>query len=88
MHDPVLQQQIDSLLGAFSGLLTVLASVVATHPHYDHLQLHLASMQELSNLRSGLSDQQLNIANKIVEQMQHLQAMPPGSIRPLKDLHL
>ena len=82
-----LEQEVEALLGIVAGLHTVIASLVATHPDHAHFQLHLASVTEIADLGSmgqALSLRQRNIGRAVAEHLQQIQAVPAGTIQPLR----
>ena len=84
-----LEREVETLLGMLAGLQTAIASLIATHPNYHHLQMHLVSATEIADLgvlrRNGvLTAPQLEVARAIVESLQRIREVPAQTIPPYR----
>ncbi|MBK6593689.1 MAG: hypothetical protein IPG23_13620 [Burkholderiales bacterium] len=87
MHNAQLQNDLDAIIATQAGLMAIVASLMATHPQYERLQLHLTGLLEI--LLTGaagitFTDAQRQQAREFVETLQQLQKAPP--IDPLQSL--
>lgn len=86
-----IEREIETMLGIQAGMTAILASLIATHPNYRQLQLHLTTALEVM-LEGGfagaaLSDHQRATARSYVEQLQQIDPAT-GEIDPLGSLGL
>ena len=47
MHNAQLQNDLDAIIATQAGLMAIVASLMATHPQYERLQLHLTGLLEI-----------------------------------------
>lgn len=87
MKNEQLQSELDTLIATQAGLMAIVGSLMATHPHYERLQLHLTGLLEiLLNGAAGVTftETQRQQARDFVETLQQLRKAPP--IDPLQSL--
>jgi hypothetical protein len=77
----ILEREVEALRAIQAGITVVLASLIAKHHDHDQLQLHIATMLELTALQAPLNDRQRAVLRDYVESLQRLQ--PAGPIDPL-----
>lgn len=80
-----LRREVQHLIAMHTASYVTITSLVATHPHPEHLQLHLISALEgvLGSERlAKWTDEQKQIVRRVVETFQNVKPAPP--IDPLK----
>ena len=80
-----LKTEVQHLIAMHTASYVTLTSLVATHPHPEHFQLHLISALEgvLGSERlAKWTDDQKQIVRRVVETFQNVRPAPP--IDPLK----
>jgi hypothetical protein len=80
-----LRREVQHLIAMHTASYVTLTSLVATHPHPEHFQLHLISALEgvLGSERlAKWTDEQKQIVRRVVETFQNVKPAPP--IDPLK----
>jgi len=88
MEDEIaaLRKEVEHLIAMHTASFVTLTSLVATHPHPEHFQLHLITALEgvLGSERlANWSDDQKLIVRRVVETFQNVKPAPP--IDPLKE---
>ena len=83
-----LHSELDTLVATQAGLMAIVGSLMATHPDFDKLQLHLTGLLEV--LLSGdagktFTERQRQQAREFVETLQHINKAP-AKIEPLATL--
>ena len=87
MESEQLQSELDTLVATQAGLMAIVGSLMATHPHYESFQLHLTGLLEiLLNGAAGVTftETQRQQARDFVETLQQLRKAPP--VDPLQSL--
>ena len=82
MEDEIeaLKQEVRHLIAMHTASYVTLTSLVATHPHPEHFQLHLITALEgvLGSARlANWSDEQKQIVRRVVETFQNVRPAPP-----------
>jgi hypothetical protein len=80
-----LKREVQHLIAMHTASYVTLTSLIATHPHPQHFQLHLITALESvlgSERLSKWTDEQKQIVRRVVETFQDVRPAPP--IDPLK----
>jgi hypothetical protein len=80
-----LKREVQHLIAMHTASYVTLTSLIATHPHPEHFQLHLITALESvlgSERLSKWTDEQKHIVRRVVETFQDVRPAPP--IDPLK----
>jgi hypothetical protein len=88
MNKEQLQSELDTLVATQAGLMAIVGSLMATHPDYEKLQLHLTGLLEVLLTGEGgktFTGKQRQQAREFVETLQHLNKAP-AKIEPLATL--
>lgn len=81
-----LRREVQHLIAMHTASYVTLTSLVATHPHPEHFQLHLITALEAvlgSERLAKWTDEQKQIVRRVVETFQNVRPAPP--IDPLKE---
>ena len=81
-----LRKEVEHLIAMHTASYVTITSLVATHPHPEHFQLHLIQALEgvLGSERlAKWTDDQKQIVRRVVETFQNVRPAPP--IDPLKE---
>ena len=88
MNKEELQSEIDTLVATQAGLMAIVGSLMATHPDYQKLQLHLTGLLEIlltGEAGKTFTEKQRHQAREFVETLQHIN-QAPVKIEPLATL--
>ena len=80
-----LRREVQHLIAMHTASYVTLTSLIATHPHPEHFQLHLITALESvlgSERLAKWTDEQKQIVRRVVETFQNVRAASP--IDPLK----
>lgn len=80
-----LKREVQHLIAMHTASYVTITSLIATHPHAEHFQLHLITALEgvLGSERlANWTEDQKNIVRRVVETFQNVRPAPP--IDPLK----
>jgi hypothetical protein len=80
-----LRREVQHLIAMHTASYVTLTSLIATHPHPEHFQLHLISALEGvlgSGRLANWTDEQKQIVRRVVETFQNVK--PASPIDPLK----
>jgi hypothetical protein len=80
-----LKREVQHLIAMHTASYVTLTSLIATHPHPEHFQLHLITALESvlgSERLAKWTDEQKKIVRRVVETFQDVRPAPP--IDPLK----
>jgi len=82
MKNAVLQAELDTLIATQAGLMAIVGSLMATHPHFEQFQLHLTGLLEV--LLTGVAGQtfkekQRQQARDFVQTLQNINEAPSKS---------
>ena len=80
-----LRREVQHLIAMHTASYVTITSLIATHPHPEHFQLHLITALESvlgSERLSRWTDEQKQIVRRVVETFQDVRPAPP--IDPLK----
>jgi len=88
MKNEQLQSELDTLIATQAGLMAIVGSLMATHPHYERFQLHLTGLLEVllaGDAGKTFTASQRQQAREFVETLQHLNKAP-AKIEPLASM--
>lgn len=86
-HDDLLAE-LDTLIATQAGLMAIVGSLMATHPHYAKFQLHLTGLLEVllaGDARMTFTKKQRQQARDFVQTLQNLN-QAPAKIEPLNSI--
>ena len=85
MENEDLQAELDTLIATQAGLMAIVGSLMATHPHYEQFQLHLTGLLEVlltGDASKTFTENQRQQARDFVQTLQHINKAP-SKIQPL-----
>ena len=85
MKNEDLQTELDNLIATQAGLMAIVGSLMATHPHFEKFQLHLTGLLEVlltGDAGKSFIEKQRQQARDFVQMLQHLNKAP-SKIDPL-----
>jgi hypothetical protein len=88
MKNEDLQAELDTLVATQAGLMAIVGSLMATHPHYEQFQLHLTGLLEVlltGDAGKTFTRKQRQQARDFVQTLQNINKAPP-KIEPLASL--
>jgi hypothetical protein len=88
MKNEELQAELDTLVATQAGLMAIVGSLMATHPHYEKFQLHLTGLLEVlltGDAGRTFTKIQRQQARDFVQTLQHLNEAP-SRIEPLASI--
>jgi hypothetical protein len=88
MKNEDLQAELDTLVATQAGLMAIVGSLMATHPHYDQFQLHLTGLLEVlltGDAGKTFTENQRQQARDFVQTLQNINKAP-SKIEPLSSV--
>ncbi len=88
MKNEELQAELDTLIATQAGLMAIVGSLMATHPHYEKFQLHLTGLLEVlltGNAGKTFTRLQRQQARDFVQTLQNINKAP-AKIEPLASI--
>ncbi len=88
MKNEELQAELDSLIATQAGLMAIVGSLMATHPHYEKFQLHLTGLLEVlltGDAGKSFTREQRQQARDFVQTLQNINKAP-SKIEPLASI--
>jgi hypothetical protein len=88
MTNEELHAELDTLVATQAGLMAIVGSLMATHPHYEKFQLHLTGLLEVlltGEAGKRFTRKQRQQARDFVQTLQNLNKAP-SKIEPLASM--
>jgi len=88
MKNEDLQAELDTLIATQAGLMAIVGSLMATHPHYEKFQLHLTGLLEVlltGDAGKKFTRLQRQQARDFVQTLQNINKAP-AKIDPLASI--
>jgi hypothetical protein len=75
MKNEDLQAELDTMIATQAGLMAIVGSLIATHPHYEKFQLHLTRLSDvllMGDASKTFAKKQRQQARDFVQTLQNL----------------